>query len=201
MATTSTSLLMEETGFGSVLKHAVQACPQTLSALYMEHYHHVLKVCRRFFRQREDAEDAAAEVFLKLHVVLEKKDETSPFRPWVSQVAKRHCIDRLRRTKRERESCARDIDPSELRDYRTPTPFSQFLRQEEHRHMREQLKRLPEHYKTPLVLRYYKQMSYSEIARTMGKRLPSVKMIIFRAKGQLRRNLLATTAGDARDES
>ena len=67
--------------------------------------------------------------------------------------------------------------------------------------MREQLKRLPEHYKAPLVLRYYKQMSYSEIARTLDKRLPSVKMIIFRAKGQLRRNLLATTAGNARRQS
>src|SRR5262249_29742534 len=41
----------------------------------------------------------------------------------------------------------------------------------------------------PLVLRYYKRMSYAEIARTLNRRLPAVKTILFRAKSQLRRNL------------
>ena len=48
--------------------------------------------------------------------------------------------------------------------------------------MREQLNRLPDYYKVPLMLRYYKRMSYSEIARTLNRRLPAVKTIIFRAK-------------------
>jgi DNA-directed RNA polymerase specialized sigma24 family protein len=48
---------------------------------------------------------------------------------------------------------------------------------------------LPDHYKVPLVLRYYKSMSYSEIARRLNKGLPAVKMVIFRAKNRLRRNL------------
>jgi DNA-directed RNA polymerase specialized sigma24 family protein len=39
------------------------------------------------------------------------------------------------------------------------------------------------------VLHYYKCMSYSEIARTLNRRLPAVKTIIFRAKTRLRRNL------------
>jgi len=63
------------------------------------------------------------------------------------------------------------------------------LRSEEQRQVREQLSRLPERYKVPLVLRYYKRMSYSEIARTLNRGLPAVKMMIFRAKYQLRRNL------------
>ena len=56
--------------------------------------------------------------------------------------------------------------------------------------MREQLIRLPEKYKVPLLLRYYKRMTYSEIARTLNRGLPAVKIMIFRAKDQLRRNLL-----------
>jgi DNA-directed RNA polymerase specialized sigma24 family protein len=47
----------------------------------------------------------------------------------------------------------------------------------------------------PLVLRYYKQMSYSEIARALKTRLPAVRMIMFRAKEQLRRNLLREQSG------
>jgi DNA-directed RNA polymerase specialized sigma24 family protein len=73
MATRSTSIFLEETGLGTALNQALQTCPEVLSSLYTTHYHHVLQVCRRFFRQPEDAEDAAAEVFLKLHWVLENQ--------------------------------------------------------------------------------------------------------------------------------
>ncbi len=189
MATRSTSMFMEETTFCAVLNRPLQTCPEVLSTMYTAHYRHVLQVCRRFFRQPEDAEDAAAEVFLKLHTVLETRDEAVPFRPWVSKVAGRHCIDKLRRRKREKDSCVEGADVSEVPDYSTPSPLSQVLRREEGLEVREQLIRLPKKYKVPLVLRYYKQMSYSEIARALKTRLPAVRMMIFRAKEQLRRNL------------
>ena len=79
----------------AALNQPLQTCPEVLSTIYTAHYRHVLRVCRRFFRQPEDAEDATAEVFLKLHRALETKDEAVPFRPWVSRVAARHCIDKL----------------------------------------------------------------------------------------------------------
>jgi RNA polymerase sigma-70 factor (ECF subfamily) len=189
MATRTTSMFMEETALCATLNQPLQTCPEVLSTIYSTHYRHVLRVCRRFFRQREDAEDAAAEVFLKLHSVLDTRNEAVPFRPWVSRVAGRHCIDKLRRRKRERDSCVDGADLSEIPDYSTPSPLSQFLRQEEGLEVREQLIRLPEKYKVPLVLRYYKQMSYSEIARALKSRLPAVRMMIFRAKEELRRNL------------
>jgi Sigma-70 region 2 len=68
---------------------------EVLGSIHAAHYPHVLKVCRRFFRQPEDAEDAAAEVFLKLHAVLEKKNQEDPFRPWVRQagIALTNCAD------------------------------------------------------------------------------------------------------------
>jgi len=189
MATQSNSILLEEAGLSTALNQALQTCPEVLSSIYTAHYHHVLQVCRRFFRQPEDAEDAAAEVFLKLHTVLEKKDEEHPFRPWVCQVAGRHCIDKLRRRKRERCSTVAAEVLCAVPDRSTPSPLSQVLRKEAKRELREELNRLPDYYKVPLILRYYKRMSYSEIARTLNRRLPAVKTIIFRAKNRLRRNL------------
>ena len=179
------SILFDETGFGTL-----RACPEVLGSLYTAHYRHVLQVCRRFFRCPEDAEDAAAEVFLKLHTVLEKKDGAHPFRPWVCQVAGRHCIDKLRRRKRERCSTVAGHDLCAVPDVSTPSPLSQVLRKEARRQLREQFNRLPEYYKVPLILRYHKRMSYSEIARALNRQLPAVKMIIFRAKSRLRRNLV-----------
>jgi RNA polymerase sigma-70 factor (ECF subfamily) len=189
ISTIPTSLPMEEKSICTTLSQGPQACPEVLGTIYVAHYRHVLQVCRRFFRQREDAEDAAAEVFLKLHNILEKRDKAVPFRPWVTRVAGRHCIDKLRHSKLERNSCVVSAELGEIRDNSTPSPLFRVLRSEEHRQVREQLSRLPERYKVPLVLRYYKRMSYSEIARALNRGLPAVKMMLFRAKHQLRHNL------------
>jgi RNA polymerase sigma-70 factor, ECF subfamily len=189
MATISNSILFEEAGIGLAINQALHNCPELLSSIYTAHYHHVLQVCRRFFRRPEDAEDAAAEVFLKLHTVLEQKDENHPFRPWVCQVAGRHCIDKLRRRKREKCAIVDGEDLCAFPDVSTPSPLSQLLRKEAKRQVREQLNSLPDYYKVPLMLRYYKRMSYSEIASRLNRRLPTVKTIIFRAKNRLRRNL------------
>jgi RNA polymerase sigma-70 factor (ECF subfamily) len=189
MATKSTLLLTEETQSFLAFNQPQPLCPEVLSTIYTAHYRHVLQVCRRFFRQPEDAEDAAAEVFLKLYKVLHQRNETVPFLPWVSKVAGRQCIDMLRHRKCERSSSLEEIDLSGVADRSIPSPLSQILRKDEERRVREQLIRLPEKYKVPLVLRYYRRMSYLEIARALNTRLPTVRVMIFRAKGYLRRSL------------
>ena len=198
MATEATSMLMEEPQVSSALPQSQPQpiCPDVLGSIYADHYQYVLRVCRRFFRQPEDAEDAAAEVFLKLYRVLHQRDESMPFRPWVSQVAGRHCIDKLRQRKCERSSSLEDIDISGFADHSALSPLSEILRKDEQRQIREHLTRLPEKYKVPLVLLYYKRMSYSEIAGTLNTRLPAVRMIIFRAKDFLRRNLRREQSGE-----
>jgi RNA polymerase sigma factor (sigma-70 family) len=95
----------------------------------------------------------------------------------------------LRRRKREKCSTVAGDDLCAVPDKSTPSPLSQVLQKETKRLLREQLDSLPDYYKVPLVLRYYKRMSYSEIARKLNRRLPTVRTIIFRAKNRLRRNL------------
>ncbi|HET8923388.1 MAG TPA: sigma-70 family RNA polymerase sigma factor [Candidatus Acidoferrum sp.] len=191
MATDSTLLPAGDTQLRRSLNEPRPICSEYWTECYAAHYRYVLQVCKRYFRQPEDAEDAAAEVFLKLYRVLHQRDATVPFRPWLSQVAGHHCVDKLRRRKGQKNSSLEDNDLSGFADHSTPSPLSQVLRKEEQRRVREQLIRLPAKYKVPLVLRYYKRMSYSQIARTMNRGLPAVRMMIFRAKDQLRRNLYA----------
>ena len=196
--------LSEVSGVSDVLRQIPQDHPAGLTALYAAHYRYVLGVCRHFLWRPEDAEDAAAEVFLKLHTVLRSHDQSLAFRPWLSRVAGRHCIDRLRKRKREQRHYVEGEEVGALPDVSTLSPLSQILRDEEQRQVREELGRLPRHYRVPLVLRYYKRMSYNEIARALGRQLPAVKMILFRAKKELRRRLMSlekpgTAAGSAAD--
>ena len=189
MATKAASLFLEEAPIYSARDQSTAVSAEDVRAIYIAHYRHVLQVCRGFFRQREDAEDAAAEVFLKLYRVLHQKDETLPFRPWVSQVAGHHCIDKLRQKKRERSFSLEEVDLSGLADRSIPSPLSQVLSRDEQRRVREQLAGLPNKYKLPLILRYYKRMSYSEIGDVLNMRAPTVRVMLFRAKNQLARKL------------
>ena len=195
MATESSLMVLENMPTGATMNPTQPICPDVLGAIYTAHYHYVLRICRRFFRQPEDAEDAAEEVFLKLYRVLHQKDEGMPFRPWVSQVAGRHCIDKLRKRKREQSTSLEDADVANIPDCSIPSPLSQLLRKDKHRQVREQLTRLPKRYRAPLMLLYYKRMSYSEIARALNTRIPTLRTMMFRAKGYLRRNLRLEQSG------
>jgi RNA polymerase sigma-70 factor (ECF subfamily) len=72
---------------------------------------------------------------------------------------------------------------------RERSPFEQVLRQEESRVVGEALASLPEHYRQPLLLRYWGELGYHEIAETLGLTRSNVATLIFRAKEGLRHAL------------
>jgi RNA polymerase sigma-70 factor (ECF subfamily) len=191
MATTMNSVLSEESGVHeAIISAAFWSCPELLGSLYNSHYRYVLKVCRHFLERREDAEDAAAEVFLKLHTVLETEERPIRPRSWLSKVTGRHCIDKLRQVKAERRRRVDKVECDALPDSLALSPLSRVLRREQQSKVREELRRLPRDYRALLVLHYYRQMTYAEIALALGKQLPAIKTAIFRAKRMLRDRIL-----------
>jgi RNA polymerase sigma-70 factor (ECF subfamily) len=195
MSSTSISLPEQRQMCGAVIQPA-PVSSELLRVLYVAHYRHVLQICRKFFRQLEDAEDAAAEVFLKLYRVLHQKDEMVPFRPWISQIAAHHCIDNLRRRKHEKSSSLEEVDVNGLLDHSTPSALSEVIRNEAEGRIRRALAALPEKHRIVLVLRYYNRMSYSQIAEALNMPLSAVRVRIFRAKRFLRCNLRRSHRAD-----
>jgi RNA polymerase sigma factor (sigma-70 family) len=191
MATTLNSVLLGESGVrGAIMNAAFRSCPELLGPIYISHYGYVLKICRHFFWRREDAEDAAAEVFVKLRTVLETEERPIKPRSWLSKVAGRHCIDKLRQVKAERSRRVNEVEFDALPDSLALSPLSRVLRREQQSKVREVLRRLPRDYRILLVLHYYRQMTYTEIALALGKQLPAIKTAIFRAKRTLRDRIL-----------
>jgi RNA polymerase sigma-70 factor, ECF subfamily len=188
MSSTSISLPEQRQMCGAVIQPP-PVSSELLRALYISHYRHVLQICRKFFRQLEDAEDAAADVFLKLYRVLHQKDEMVPFRPWISQIAAHHCIDNLRRRKHEKSSSLEEVDVNDLLDHSTPSALSEVIRNETEGRIRRVLACLPEKHRVVLVLRFYNRMSYSQIAEALNMPLSAVRVRIFRAKRFLRCSL------------
>lgn len=71
---------------------------------------YVYAICAQGFRlSQHEAEDAFQDVFAKIYVELDKLRDPEALRPWIAQVTRRVCLDRLRSQKRE--VAVEDIEP------------------------------------------------------------------------------------------
>ena len=69
------------------------------------------------------------------------------------------------------------------------SPLGVVISTEERAQVRDAIAGLPENYRVPLVLRYYSELSYDEIAQQLNLQRNYVAALIFRAKQELRRKL------------
>lgn len=145
----------------------------------------VLRLCRRILPTREDAEDAAAEIFMKAQLKLEHYDSGRPFKPWLYRVAANHCWDVLR-ARRGRQR----VDDGEIDvESRAPDPLERILVRETHEEVRGALARLDDRARLALCLRYFSELSYEEIAEVLGVTSSFVGVLLLRARRRMRRIL------------
>jgi RNA polymerase sigma-70 factor, ECF subfamily len=181
----------ERPDLGSVIERARGHDAEALEEIYHRYARRVFGLCRYMLDSRESAEDATSEVFLKLQRSIESYDGSIPFPRWLLRVAGNQCIDVLRRRKRAQQVIAEveegvaviEAASSEL------SPLGEVLSTEERAQVRDAIARLPENYRVPLVLRYYGELSYDEIAQQLGLQRNYVAALLFRAKQELRRKL------------
>jgi RNA polymerase sigma factor (sigma-70 family) len=74
---------------------------------------YVYAICSQGFRLPEhDAEDVFQEVFTRVYTHLDRLRDDEAFRPWLAQLTRRTCIDKLRSG--QREAPTEDVEPNEL---------------------------------------------------------------------------------------
>jgi RNA polymerase sigma-70 factor (ECF subfamily) len=165
--------------------------------LYAQYAPAIFRFCRRVMPTREDAEDATTDIFIKLREKLGQYDASRPFAAWLYRVAANHCWDLLRR-RRVRQ----DLETGELEnlplEHPDPGQLEQLLAQRTGQQVRDALAKLPGRARMALVLRYYAEMSYDEIAEALSVRRPFVGVLLLRARHQLRDILTQAGASESR---
>ena len=161
--------------------------------LYREYAPAIFRFCRRAMPTKEDAEDATMEIFMKLREKLAQYDPSRSFSAWLYKVAANHCWDMLRRRKARHDKDTEDIEglPLEAPD---PNQLERLIEERTGEEVRKAMTKLGSRARMALVMRYYSDMSYDEIADALGVRRPFVGVVLLRARHELRQALLENNA-------
>jgi RNA polymerase sigma-70 factor, ECF subfamily len=171
-----------------------------LGELYTKFHPQVLRLCRYLLGSLEEAEDAASEIFVRLPAALKTFDPSQRFEPWLSRVASNYCTDLLRRRQSEQRVFRTTSEEPPEAAAPNRSPFEECLRAEERTVVREALAELPEHYRQPLMQRYWGELGYGEIAKNLGLTRANAATLIFRAKQGLRQALAMKANSGLRTE-
>lgn len=144
----------------------------------------VFRLAYRMLGTAVDAEDASQEAFLRAYRALGAYDEQRPFSTWLLSITAHHCIDRLRRRRGDVQS----LDA--LPPWRQPaaaleSPESAATRADESDRILRLLDVLQDDYRLVIVLRYWHDLGYAEIAELLEDSIPAVKSRLHRARRQL----------------
>jgi RNA polymerase sigma-70 factor (ECF subfamily) len=155
---------------------------QAFEAVLRLHEAQVARTALRLLGNRQDAQDAAQEVFLRLHRNLRKIDDAGNLSGWLYRVTVNVCHDILRKRK------ATDS----LDDARIPAASSieaDLGREEQHRLILEALAGLPEKERAALTLRDLEGLSTREVAEILGSSEATVRSQISAARLKIRKIL------------
>ena len=139
---------------------------------------------RRFLNQQDLVEDVFQETFLQLYVSGDKFDTSKPLRPWLFTIAANKAKDALRKLQRHSAlsiSAIADAGDTSvddvlnmLKSYRT-TPDDEVSKSEIAQKVREVIANMPENLRGILILAYFEQFSYKQMADILGIPIGTVK--------------------------
>jgi len=151
----------------------------------------IRRMAYRYGHLRNDADDVAQEVFLRVFRNLATfRADSGSLENWVVRVGRNFLIDRFRAARRSRElGGSRDLEALKLKDERCLPPDRMAEGSEEFAAVMTGLQSLHSELKEAVVLRYLEGMSYEEMSEHLGVPQGTVKSRISRGRSKLARLL------------
>ncbi len=141
-------------------------------------------LCYRMLSNAPEAEDAAQETFVRMYTKLHTYQPERKLSSWVLSIASHYCIDRLRRRRGQWLSLDEEPMATTLPSHNRG-PEETALQEESRDEVQRLVDTLPPAYRVPLILRYWYDLSYIEIAEVMGLTVQAVKSRLHRARLQM----------------
>ncbi|MEH7546090.1 RNA polymerase sigma factor SigW [Bacillus sp. AFS076308] len=154
----------------------------------------VFQLCYRMLGNRHEAEDIAQEAFIRAYVNIQSFKQDKKFSTWLFRIATNLCIDRIRKKKPDYYLDAEVAGTEGLTMYSqissdSPLPEAEVESLELQETVQKEILKLPEKYRSAIVLKYMEDMSLNEISEILNLPLGTVKTRIHRGREALRQQL------------
>lgn len=133
----------------------------------------------------EEAEDITIKTFAKAFDKIDLYNDNYPFKTWLISISKNMFIDSVRGQKKEMESLHKNNSEAYYISDDGPTPEDRIIKEQNLAELLGHIKKLKPKQQEIIHLRYFKELSYKEIAQQLSESMSSVKVNLLRAKKQL----------------
>lgn len=168
------------------------------------HSGRMLSVARRFLAQDHDAQDAVQDAFLSAFKALPTFDGRARLSTWLHRIVVNAALMKLRSQRRHPEQSMDDLLPKFLEDGHQSAPAgrwktspSELELAENRQQIRDQIAKLPESYRTVLLLRDIEEFDTETVAQMLDLSVSVVKVRLHRARQALRTLLDPLLGGEA----
>jgi len=159
--------------------------------LYKEYYARVFGLCRRLLNSASLAEDATQESFMRAYRRFNTYSSDQPFWRWIASIASNHCVDLLRKRHRTKQLFGDEAAEVELLEADEKPGLAKLIEEEQNQALATAMDSLADKYRIPLVLAYFNDASYEDIAVNLSISRNHVGVLLLRGKRQLRKRLSA----------
>jgi RNA polymerase sigma-70 factor (ECF subfamily) len=188
----------------TLVRRTLSGDQEAFTALVEKYKDPVFNVAYRMLGNPTEAEDVAQEAFVRAYTQLHTYKDTHRFSTWLLSIASHLSIDQLRR----RRFLALPLENVPFLEWIAdvgPSPEQSALRRETADDMQRILDTLPMKYRAVLLLRYWHDFSYEEIAQALDLTPALVKARLHRARELVARTMKAqgldmTLASEETDE-
>jgi len=186
---------------GELVKAFQAGDKMAFDALVLRHKDKLYNLCYWFLGDRQEANDSAQDVFIKVFRSLKKFRFESAFSTWLYRIASNTCKNRLKSSDfKQKKKMVRLDNPgktgngqyvAEIHD-KTPSPMVELEKKERMMLIQKAIASLPTDQSTVVVLRDIEGLSYEEVSNITGLNFGTVKSRLSRARQQLRKKLRGT---------
>lgn len=182
--------LQRETSDQELIAAVLDGSEAAFGALVDRYKDRLFRLLSRYCRDHVECEDLAQDVFLKVFRKLDTFQQESAFFTWLYRIAVNTATDHLSRAGSRRLRLVEDsvLDLGE-RDRDAESPSAPLEASELANATRTILGKLPEKYRTILILREYEDLSYTEISEVLQCNIGTVESRLFRARQRFKEAL------------
>lgn len=177
-----------------IIKSVIDGNKEDYGNLVGRYQQKIFSYLYRFLHENHQAaEEVAQSVFIKVYENLRRVDQSRPLQPWIYRIAHNEAANYLRSLSRKKESSLSDSEWNKLGDT-DPEPESDM--DENLLLTRRAMGLIKAKYREVIVLYYYEERSYEEIATILNTSTNTVGTLLRRARQQLQKMIEKMNKGE-----